>query len=185
MWFDKTSANEVLMEQLPTWFKPVLEYIELMKTYGIELDDLNANSQLIFYNQFIQTCDVKTMSVWERLFGLTVQATDTVEFRRDRLLQKFAQTLPYTVWDLRARLTELFGTDYTMTVNPQACTIKIIVTSDRYGAIDLLYSLIWDVIPAHLRIYANQQITNLSQTTLDTGAFCLSTRINNIGIGES
>jgi hypothetical protein len=185
MRFDDTSAHEVLMEQLPTWFKPVLEYIELMKTYGIRLDDLNANSQLVFYNQFIQTCDTKTMSVWERLFGLTVQATDTVEFRRDRLLQKFAQTLPYTIWDLRARLTDLFGNDYTLTVNPQTCTITIIVTSDRYGAIDLLYSLIWDVIPAHLRINANQQITNLSQSILGTGAFCLSTRINNIGIGES
>ena len=181
MRFDERSANEALTEQLPTWFKPVLEYIELMKAYGLELDDLNANSQLVFYNQFVQTCDVKTMSVWERLFGLTVQMTDTVEFRRDRLLQKFAQTLPYTVWDLRARLTELFGDEYTMTVNAQQCTITIVVTSDRYGAIDLLYSLIWDVIPAHLRIYANQQITNLSQTTQDVGAFCLSTLVNNIG----
>ena len=185
MRFDDTSAHEVLMEQLPTWFKPVLEYVELMKAYGIELDDLNANSQLVFYNQFIQTCDVKTMSVWERLFGLTVQMTDTVEFRRDRLLQKFAQTLPYTVWDLRARLTDLFGDDYTMTVNPQQCTTTIVITSDRYGAIDLLYSLIWDVIPAHLRIYANQQITNLSKTTQDVGAFCLSTLVNNIGVEGS
>jgi hypothetical protein len=185
MRFDDKNAQETLMEQLPDWFKPVLEYIELMKAYGTELDGLDANARLVYYNQFIQTCDVKTMSVWERLFGLTVQTGDTIEFRRSRLLQKFSQTLPYTIWDLRARLTELFGNDYTLTVNPQTCTITIIVTSDRYGAIDLLYGLIWDVVPAHLRVNANQQITNLSQSILATGTFCLSTRINNIGIGES
>ena len=181
MRFDNTSANEVLTKQLPDWFKPVLEYIELMKSYGVELDDLNANSQLVFYNQFIQTCDVRTIQVWERLFGLTVQIGDTVEFRRDRLLQKFAQTLPYTIWDLRARLTELFGDDYTLTVNPQTCTMTIVVTSDRYGAIDLLYGLVWDVMPAHLRLYANQQITNVARSVKYVGALCSSTLVNTIG----
>jgi hypothetical protein len=70
-----------------------------------------------------------------------------------------------------------------MTVNPQQCTITIVVTSDRYGAIDLLYGLIWDVVPVHLEINANQQITNTSKTTQEIGAFCLNTLVNNIGVG--
>ena len=185
MRFDDTPASETLMQQLPTWFKPVLEYIELMKAFGVSLDSLNENSKNIYYNQYIQTADLSTIKTWEKLFGITVRYGDTIEFRRARLLQKFSQIVPYTYWDLKAKLTELFGNGYTLSVNSQACTITIIVTSDRYGAIDLLYDLIWDVVPAHLRVNANQQITNLSQSILGVGAVCLSTRINNIGIEES
>ena len=176
---------DVLMRQLPGWFKPVLEYIAIMQSYGWALGDTEEIVQRLHDNDFIQTADSDTLRYWERLLKIQYRAGDTIEYRRERILTALNQTVPYTVWDLRARLTDLFGDDYTMTVNPQQCTITIVVTSDRYGAIDLLYDLIWDVVPAHLRVNANQQITNLSQSILGTGAFCLSTRINNIGIGES
>ena len=47
-----------------------------------------------------------------------------------------------------------------MSVDSAACKLKIKVTSDCYGAIDLLYDLLWDVVPAHIQILANQQTTN-------------------------
>ena len=77
-------------------------------------------------------------------------------------MMKFAQIVPYTIWDLRDRLNSLFGNDYTMTVDPATNTIKFIVTSSIYGATDLLYDLIWDMVPAHMTVIANQQISNYS-----------------------
>ena len=182
--FNNTEASDVLMEQLPTWFKPVLEYIELMQSFGIQLDNLNQQGQQIYNNQFIQTADLATIQTWEKLFGITVRYGDTLEFRRARLIQKFSQIVPYTYWDLQDRLTDLYGEDgYTLEVNPVECWIKIFVTSDRYGAIDLLYDLIWDVVPAHLRIYANQEVTNYSVSNANIGAFLCNTFIQNIGTG--
>ena len=32
-------VHEILMSQLPRWFKPVLEYIAIMEAYGVELSD--------------------------------------------------------------------------------------------------------------------------------------------------
>lgn len=148
------------MNQLPTWFKPVLEYIELMEAYGFTMDGINGIAQQIYNNLFIQTADSATLTRWEDYFGLIVNYGDTLEYRRQRVLQKFEQTIPYTIWHLRAKLTELYGNEYSLTVDPEACTIRIIVTSNRYGAIDLLYDLIWAVVPAHLAISANQQVTN-------------------------
>ena len=43
-----------------------------------------------------------------------------------------------------------------------ACKLEVSVTSSRYGAVDLLYNLLWDVIPAHMEIHANQQVNNYS-----------------------
>ena len=31
-------VTKVLMQQLPIWFKPVLEYIAIMRAYGFTLD---------------------------------------------------------------------------------------------------------------------------------------------------
>jgi hypothetical protein len=184
MRFDNTDAKDVLMEQLPTWFKPVLEYIELMQSFGVQLNTLNEQGQQIYNNQFIQTADLATIQMWERLFGITVRYGDTLEFRRARLIQKFSQIVPYTYWDLKDRLTALYGEDgYTLEVDPEECWIKIFVTSDRYGAIDLLYDLIWDIVPAHLKIYANQEVQNYLISNANVGAVISNTFVQNIGTG--
>lgn len=168
------------MNQLPTWFKPVLEYIALMEAYGVSLDKINLNEQAIYNNLFIQTADEATITAWEKLFKITLRYGDTLDFRRQRLLQKFNQIVPYTIWHLRDRLNELYGNEYTMTVDPVACTIRILVTSDRYGAIDLLYDLIWDVVPVHLKLTANQQTTNYITSNKHIGAFMAKTFVQTV-----
>lgn len=171
------------MNQLPTWFKPVLEYIALMEAYGVSLDDMYQDEQGIYYNLFIQTADEATIASWEKLFGITLRYGDTLDFRRQRVLQKFNQIIPYTIWHLRDRLTALYGDEYTLTVDPVACTFSIVVTSDRYGAIDLLYDLIWDVVPAHLSIRANQQTTSYATSNQYVAAFMTDTLVQTISTG--
>ena len=84
-----------------------------------------------------------------------------MEYRRARVLQKYNTIVPFSIEFLRDKLTELYGEDgYEMSVDSAACKLKIKVTSDCYGAIDLLYDLLWDVVPAHIQILANQQTTN-------------------------
>lgn len=171
------------MSQLPTWFKPVLEYIELMRVYGISLDELLDGTKAIYYNMFIQTADADTLREWEKLFGISARPGDTLDYRRQRLLMKFNQIVPYTISHLRDRLDELFGDEYTMTIDPVACKLSILVTSDRPGAIDLLYDLIWDVLPAHIKLIANQQTKSYSHCTQYVGVFLADTFYQRIGTG--
>lgn len=173
-------SGAILMEQLPDWFKPVLEYIALMKAYGVELDQLSGDCLQIYDNLFIQTCDEKTLRYWEKLFGITIRYGDTIDFRRQRLIQLFSQIVPYTVFDLRDRLTDLYGDDYELSVDVENCTITIKVTSDRYGAVDLLYDLIWSIVPAHLRVIANQETRTYIESAANVGAFCATTYVQTI-----
>ena len=78
------------------------------------------------------------------------------EASRERILSKLDQTVPFTYWHLKERLTELFGNQYVLTIDPVECTLDILVTSGRYGAIDLLNDLIYNVVPAHLDVTSNQ-----------------------------
>lgn len=173
-------ANEILMQQLPDYFKPVLEYIELMKAYGFSLDKVEALSESLYNNMFIQTCDAETIKYWETLFKLSVRYGETLDYRRERLMQKFNQILPYTIGSFKARLTELFGEDYELSVDSKTCTMRIKVTSGRNGAIDLLYDLVLDMVPAHLKVVANQQVTNYAANTTYVGSFTMNSLIQTI-----
>lgn len=157
-------VHKILMDQLPGWFKPVLEYIAIMHGGSVELARLDEDAEQIRLNDHIQTADATTIRYWERFLGIASSAGDTLDYRRDRVMMRINQTVPYTVWHLRERLTELYGEDYTLEVNPEECWIRIIVTSDRYGAISLLHDLIYSYVPAHLYVYSNQQVSNVTSS---------------------
>lgn len=157
-------VHKILMDQLPEWFKPVLEYIAIMHGGSVELARLDEDAEQIRLNDHIQTADASTLRYWERFLGIASSAGDTLAYRRQRILMRINQTVPYTIRHLRDRLRELFGEDYTLEVNPAQCWIRIIVTSDRYGAISLLHDLIYSYVPAHLYVYSNQQVSNVTSS---------------------
>ena len=154
-------AEETLRGQLPEYFRPIIEFREILKAHGYSLDKLDETSEKVKDNNYIATCDEETIAYYEKLLGVTYRFGDTMEYRRARVLQKYNTIVPFSIEFLRDKLTELYGEDgYEMSVDSAACKLKIKVTSDRYGAIDLLYDLLWDVVPAHIQILANQQTTN-------------------------
>ena len=156
-----SKAEETLKEQLPEYFRPIIEFGEILKAHGCSLDELDKTRVKVQDNNYILTCDEETIAYYERLLGITYRFGDTMEYRRARVLQKYNTIVPFSEEFLRDKLTELYGEEgYEMSVDSAACKMKIKVTSDRYGAVDLLYDLLWDVVPAHIQILANQQIVN-------------------------
>lgn len=146
---------------MPEYFRPIIEFREILKAHGYSLDKLDETSEKVKDNNYIATCDEETIAYYEKLLGITYRFGDTMEYRRTRVLQKYNTIVPFSIEFLRDKLTELYGEDgYEMSVDSVACKLKIKVTSDHYGAIDLLYDLLWDVVPAHIQIFANQQTTN-------------------------
>ena len=105
---------------------------------------------------------------------------ETIEYRRQRLLSKYNTIVPFSIGFLRDRLQERFGSDYTMQVGPEECTITISVTSSRYGAVDLLYDLLWDIVPAHIKIIANQQVNNYISGALTAAGIMSGTFVQTI-----
>ena len=178
-----SNAVDTLTKQLPDYFKPIIEYQAIMQAHGAALDVVEGNTEQVRDNNYISTADEQTISFWENVLGLTYSYGDTLDYRRSMVMQKFTTMPPFSIQFLRDRLNQLYGEDgYTLDVDSIALTLKIKVTSDRYGAIDLLYDLLWDVIPAHLQIIANQITTNyVGGSKLYTGGFIMSTKIQTIG----
>jgi hypothetical protein len=159
-----------LIELLPDYYHPILEFQQIMTAHGAALEEFERNIQLVYNNFYVQTCDEKTLKVYEKWFGLIPSAGDTLEYRRELVLSKFQSKTPFSIGYLRDRLTELFGDDYTLAVDPVACTLTVSLTSSRYGAVTLLYTLLYDIVPAHMQIISNQQVENIIKRKLYHGA---------------
>lgn len=158
-----------LIKQLPYYFRPILEFKQLMIAHGWGYDLAEQAAGLVLKNFFIQTCDEDTIKQYEKLFGITPEAGDTMEYRRERILQIFSFEAPFDINYLRDRLTALFGDDYTMLVYPVLCKLEVRLFSERNGAVALLYDLLLSIVPAHILIVSNQQVTNYINRPLYTG----------------
>lgn len=179
-----SKAEENLKGQLPEYFRPVIEFGEILKAHGYSLNKIDETSEKVKDNNYIATCDEETIAYYEKLLGITYQFGDDLEYRRARVLQKYNTIAPFPIRFLQDKLTELYGEDgYEISVDSAACKIKIKVSSDRYGAIDLLYNLLWDVVPAHIQITANQQVANYVSSSIYVGGAVSRTMIQTITNG--
>lgn len=155
---EKEQVLQSLTNQLPRYFRPIIEFQEILKAHSFILDKLNFGLGKMRANFYVATCDEETISYYERILGITNHFGDTLDFRRIRVLQKLNTIVPFSIEFLRDKLIGLYGENgYVMDVDSVRSELRIKITSDRYGAVDLLYDLLWDVVPAHVKIIANQQ----------------------------
>ncbi|WP_313583367.1 putative phage tail protein [Lacrimispora sp.] len=165
---------------LPEWFQDILEFNQLLKTEEVELEEVENSLRSVRNNCYIQTADKDTILMYEKRFGILYQG-ETLEYRRNRILQRYNTVVPFTIGFLKSRLAELYGADgYILSVNSNLCLLTVKVTSDRYGAVNLLYDLLWDIIPAHIQIIASQEAKKDIKGSLYIGTTVSGTKITTI-----
>lgn len=159
--FQQENIEEVLTRQLPLYFRPIREFQEIIKAHGGALEQLKNDALRMWDNFYLSSCDGATLAYYETLLEIVYHAEDSLDFRRARILQKFSSVAPFSFLFLRNQLTRLYGENgYVLDFDTETLDLKVKVTSDRYKAIDLLYDLLLDVVPAHIKILANQQTTS-------------------------
>lgn len=148
-----------LASLLPEWFQEIREFKELTGTENTALQELEDALKRVKDNHYILTCDSDTLAVHEKRLGLRRTGEESEELRRDKILRKYNTIVPFTEGFLRERLKDLFGGDYTMSIDAVSNILTIEITSDRHGALELLYGLLWDALPAHIKVVASQKVT--------------------------
>lgn len=165
---------------LPEWFQNVVEFNHLLETEAVELEEVENSIRSVRNNCYIQTADEATILLYERRFGIAYQG-ESLEYRRSRIMQRYNTVVPFTIGFLKDRLTELYGSqEFEVSVDGENSLITIKITSDRYGAVNLLYDLLWDILPAHMQIIASQVNTKNIKGVFSAGAALSSTKIMTI-----
>ena len=104
--FERTPTRDLF----PSVYDGVLEISVLSETDDVLLDRALAKLERAQLNQFILTADEETISVYEKMFSILANpTTETLQFRRERILNRMSLQPPFTMRWLQNKLDEIIG----------------------------------------------------------------------------
>ena len=146
-----------LLEQLPPWYQNILDYQKICSTEQAQFEALaNAITQ-VADNFFFQTMDAGAVSQWEQIFKIVPDTqSESLSFRRARLLNRVSTRPPFTLRFLYQKLDELIGPGkWTVSVDYPNYTLYVESSAeDQQYATEVLYT-IGKMKPAHI-VYRNR-----------------------------
>lgn len=99
-----------LLNLLPPWYREVAEYQQICNAEAQQLQTAALATQSIADNFYFQTMNLAGVQMWEQIFNITPNpATETLAFRRARVLNRISMRPPYTLGFLYQKLDELVG----------------------------------------------------------------------------
>jgi hypothetical protein len=157
-----------LYNLLPQYFKDILDFKYIINTEEIELSAFEGELRRVYDNLYIQTADDQTVMDWEILLGVIRQAADTLQYRRDRVLNILSYVVPLTLPVLQDKLNNMLGVGtYTLVVDYADYTIHI-TTEPRDDSVmyEVANTLVF-MIPAHILLICLKKMSwgNLAKYT--------------------
>lgn len=139
-------------EQLPPWYREVLDYQQMCNTIGAQFALLAEEINRVADNFFLQTMDLETVQMWEGIFRIAANpATESLQFRRDRIINRISMRPPFTLRFLYQKLDELIGPGlWSVTVDYPNYALYIESNVDGQGYSQELIYTINHIKPAHI-----------------------------------
>lgn len=139
-------------EQLPPWYREVLDYQQMCQTIGAQFALLAEEINRVADNFFLQTMDLETVQMWEGIFRIVANpATESLQFRRDRIINRISMRPPFTLRFLYSKLDELIGPGlWNVTVDYPNYALYIESNVDGQGYSQELIYTINHIKPAHI-----------------------------------
>ena len=141
-----------LLALLPPWYREVLDYQELCRTETAQFETLADEIIGVADNFFFQTMDEGAVSMWEQVFQIVPNpSTESLDFRRARVLNRITTRPPYTLGFLYQKLDELIGPgEWTVTVDYPNYTLYIESAAQNQNYATELAFTINRIKPAHI-----------------------------------
>lgn len=116
-----------LLEYLPDIYHDVVDFIELTETETQEIISVETAIERLLNDQFVNTANESAIRRRERILGIQADpATETIEFRRKRLINRYSTKPPFTVRYLQRQLDNLVGAGLTIvSVDVQNFTLTV------------------------------------------------------------
>jgi len=124
--------SERIMSYLPDYYRQIKDFTELAATESVELDDLETAIQRLFDDQFVMTASAEAVRRRERMLGIQANpATESLEFRRARIINRYSMKPPFAVRFLQEQLDRLVGPGRTLVeVEPENYLLIITAAID-------------------------------------------------------
>ncbi|MFR3566421.1 MAG: putative phage tail protein [Paraclostridium sordellii] len=110
----------------PTLYNDILEIDTLVKIENDLFENLNTEFEKAIKNEYVITADKETIKKYEILLRINDGDNKELSFRRQRILNRLAMNMPFTLRALKQKLDELIGKgNYNIFVDPGKFTLYI------------------------------------------------------------
>ena len=124
-------SNEIL-KHYPYFERNIAEFQKISEAESAELLSAKTQKDKILANQFVMTADNDGILMFEKLYGIIANPGESLQFRRERILNRIRLLPPFTETFLRALLDKFIGEgSYTLAVDYANYIIYI-----NYGFLD-------------------------------------------------
>lgn len=148
-----------LLRYLPPWFRRILDFQEICKTESAQMEALAAAIHAVADNFFFQTMDEGAVSTWEKIFGIVPNPqTETLDFRRQRVLNRVSMQPPFTLGFLYQKLDQIIGKGkYEIHVDYPNYTLYILSSAENQSYATEVSYTVGRIKPAHI-VFLNQPL---------------------------
>ena len=110
----------------PLLYNDILEIDTLVKIENDLFENLNSEFEKAIKNEYVITADKETIKKYETLLRINDGDDKELSFRRQRILNRLAMNMPFTLSALKQKLDELIGKgNYNIFINPGKFTLYI------------------------------------------------------------
>lgn len=176
-----------LLRYLPPWFRRILDFQEICKAESAQTEALAAAINAVADNFFFQTMDEGAVSTWEKIFGIVPNPqTETLDFRRERVLNRVSMQPPFTLGFLYQKLDQIIGKGkYEIHVDYPNYTLYILSSAENQSYATEVSYTVGRIKPAHI-VFINQPFVANKLTlgeTVALSALVWQYRLGSWGLG--
>lgn len=155
--------SEHIMPYLPEFYREIRDFREIAETEDIELNSLSGAVQQLFDDQFVLSSSVQAVKRREQMLGIQADpSTETLEFRKQRILNRYRTKPPFTVTWLQQQLDMLVGPGMTIvSVDVQNFVLYVTTNIDNASLFREIHHTIQTVKPANIIYQQNTSINDV------------------------
>lgn len=151
------------------------------------MEALTAAINAVADNFFFQTMDEGAVSTWEKIFGIVPNPqTETLDFRRERVLNRVSMQPPFTLGFLYQKLDQIIGKGkYEIHVDYPNYTLYILSSAENQSYATEVSYTVGRIKPAHI-VFINQPFVTNKLTlgeTVALSALVWQYRLGSWGLG--
>ena len=142
----------MLIDYFNKLYRNNIDIQEIIKAIQPELNDRSLRITKIYNNCFAITSDLEGIQKWENLLNIISDPTlETLQFRRERVVIRLANTIPYTEKTLQQLMDTIIGLgNWSYDLNPVACILSITCLRPGKAWLREMTTVLKDILPANI-----------------------------------
>ena len=161
-----------IREYVPPIYNDVEEMDTLINSQDKMIDLADDFLNTIYNSQYISIAPEIAVKEYEKIFGILPSSSDSLEFRRARLINRLSMTPPFSLPDLRKKLDDLIGINkYDCYVDYENYTLYVESSAENQAWVNEIYITINKIKPVNIVFINKPLIVYNNNVSEDIEAF--------------